>query len=106
MRAASGSPPTPRSRPHKESGTPADGLGRPRQDTASERQKPIRHVFAHTYSTAARSGRVSLCMVVVRCPGGCGYSHRFIARQSFTTGVRTAPCGARFVLHALVEAVA
>lgn len=94
--AARTADPTAERRPHGESGSSASGLARRSNGT---RQRPNRHAFGHAFMVVSRTGRASLCMIVVRC-SGCDHAHRFTAKPTFTTGVRTAPCGIRFVLHA------
>jgi hypothetical protein len=74
------------------------------QDTPTVRQNHPRradrpHAWGHGYVVTARSGRRSLCLLVVRCLFGCGCVHRFTAPSDFDRGLRSAPCGGRFMLH-------
>jgi hypothetical protein len=72
----------------------------PTTDRQNARRRADRpHAWAHGYLVTARSGRRSLCLLVTRCPFGCGCVHRFTAPQDFDRGLRSAPCGGRFILH-------
>ncbi len=55
-------------------------------------------VYAETHEVRGRTG-ARFVLLVQRCPR-CGCTHIHTARLSFTSGVRTAPCGAPYVVHA------
>ncbi len=55
-------------------------------------------VHAETHEVTGRTGP-RLVLLAPRCHR-CGRTHVHTARVSFTSGIRTAPCGARYVVHA------
>ncbi len=71
---------------------------------APRRKKPSRstvvwHVHAQTFRVLGRT-RDRFALVVLNCPR-CSRAHEHCAPPEFISGMRTAPCGVRYVVHAL-----
>ncbi len=55
-------------------------------------------IYAETHEVRGRTG-ARFVLLVRQCPR-CGCTHIHTARLSFTSGIRSAACGARYVIHA------
>ncbi len=90
------SPPTAQSRP-RQGGLEVISGGSGFDVSSVRRLAPPWQVYAIAYRVAGRSGE-RLALIAAMCPR-CGRTHVHTARVSFTSGIRTAPCGARYVVH-------
>lgn len=59
---------------------------------------PLPHIVATAWHVLGRNGKPRL-VLLVGCPY-CGSVHQHTAREDFTRGRRTSPCGQSYHVHA------